>query len=852
MELKDFWAKTEPFQSVVTHGLVSGRIAQALVRVYLSAGTKGLLCSVLDLDGAGLAAFVGYLVSLHDIGKIEYSFQTKDPEMRERLRSDPEFGGANSIPLAGVRHERTGQFCLDALWTEAGEDEDAKDLFASVIGAHHPGKSGRGNFKRKSKLFEYQKAYEALMREKFLPNMPNALPLIREGQDGVVGAEMLSLLTLSDWIASGPAFADAESWIRQDHAEEIVSEKTDYFLRCSGLGPQNTVWPTGFCALWPWIPTNGQRPLQRETEALLQDPTTPFSLILLEAPMGEGKTEAGLYAAIRLAAQWQKDGFYVALPTAATANQMVGRVRDLMAAQDQLASVRLLHGMAWLDDTDDLRPRSRSDEDDGIANWLAPIRRGLLGQYAVGTIDQAMLAATTVKYGSLRLLGLSNKVLVIDEIHSFDAYMSEIIHRLLEWCKAMQIPVVMLSATLPPEKKKELFAPYTSQPLSKGYPLITAITSDGKVVEKPVPETTHHMSAAVSLIPVLNDPERIAETAAEAVCDGGCLCVLMNTVKEAQAVYSALKQRYTGDLLLFHAQFPAGRRAEIEKSCILRYGKDKSQRPVRSILVATQVVEQSLDVDFDVMYTAVAPIDLLIQRLGRVHRHAETQRPAGMSRPFLGVLIPAENEGFGSGRFVYPECLLRRSVGLLRETREIRVPEDVAELVRRGYDPAEVPPEELLQWQENLIKEQVEAGASEQFLLNPPDRQFNALVDTIAYDDENGRIKVATRLGEPTTRIALTESALFEKLRPFLKTVNGATRAAVWNKELAEQIMLRSVAVADRRLGKALPPASCVYGDKLLAGILIIRLDGGSAPLGDGKRIWDDPELGVLIKEGEV
>ena len=861
MELRDFWAKTEPFQSVVTHGLVSGHIAQVLVRRYLSPGTRELLCSVLELDEPGLEGFIGYLVSLHDIGKIEYNFQAKDPGMLEKLRTDATFSKDIGIPIAAVRHERS-QACMDYLWEKFGEDEDAKDLLAPVIGAHHPGRSGSGNFKKQAKLFEFQKAYETLMRETFLPNVIHALPGIQEEQEGVAGAELLALLTLSDWIASGPVFTDAEMWIRQENSKEIIVNKAEEFLSRSGLSPHDTEWPKDFCALWPWIPSNGRRPLQRETEALFQGQEMPYNLILLEAPMGEGKTEAGLYAALRLASQWGKDGLYVALPTAATSNQMVGRVRQLMTVQDQDAPVRLLHGMAWLENTG-IWETHNTEEADGIANWLAPTRRGLLGQYAVGTIDQAMLAATTVKYGALRLLGLSNKVLVIDEIHSYDAYMSEIIRRLLEWCKALEIPVVMLSATLPPAKKQELFAPYTSQPLSQAYPLITAITKDGTVHETVVPETTHHMTAKTALLPVLNDPEQIASAAADAVRDGGCLCVLMNTVKEVQAVYSALKQRYSGDLLLFHAQFPAQRRAEIEETCIRRYGKDKTQRPERSILVATQVVEQSLDVDFDAMLTAVAPIDLLIQRLGRVHRHAETQRPAEMETPYFGVLIPAEGEGFGSSKYVYPECLMKSSIRLLRPISEIRIPEDVAALVRRAYDGAEVPPEELQQWQENLIKEQVEAGASNQFLANPPDKQYNALIDTFSYDDEQGLLKAATRLGEPTTRIALLGPQLYERIQPYLKTKNGEVWAEVWNKEIAEQVMLQSVSVTTRRLypskkvQKSRPDSNksalwYINGGKLLAGTRIIRLENGSAPIGDGKQIRNDPELGIQIKEGEV
>ena len=135
MKLNDFWAKTEPFQSVVTHGLVSGHIAQVLVRSYLSPGTRKLLCAVLGLDENGLEGFVGYLVSLHDIGKIEYNFQAKNPAMLEKLRADTMYSKENGIPIPGVRHERTGQagkFKLKAIG-EPWESKSVQQSFSPAL-----------------------------------------------------------------------------------------------------------------------------------------------------------------------------------------------------------------------------------------------------------------------------------------------------------------------------------------------------------------------------------------------------------------------------------------------------------------------------------------------------------------------------------------------------------------------------------------------------------------------------------------------------------------------------------------------------------------------------------------------
>lgn len=849
MELADYWAKTSPRQSVITHGLVSGHVAQTLFDQYLSKGSRELMQRILELDLLTLRSLVGYLVSLHDIGKIEYTFQAKDPFTKELLDRDKNLASVWLLP--NVRHEKTGRSSLIELWKLAREDEDAVDLLSAVIGAHHPGRTGKDGFKKDTFWFGKQREFESRMHQEFLGDLENVLPVIPDEYVGTVGAVLLALLILSDWISSGPAFADAENWVDAPNRRERIINIAEDFLIRSGLHPNSVSWPNSFCGLWPVIPSNGKRPLQSETEALFSNSTDSYSLVLLEAPMGEGKTEAGVYAAVQMARQWKKDGIYIALPTAATSNQMVGRIRDLLEQHGLADKVRLLHAMAWLESSETFKPED-GEETDGIANWLAPIRRGLLGQYAVGTVDQAMLAATTVKYAALRLLGLSNKVLIIDEIHSYDAYMSEILRRLLEWCKALDIPVVMLSATLPPAKKQELFTPYTSQPLSNEYPLITAIRSDGAVNERIVCHTTHSLSAKLNLLPCLNDAEQIAEAAITAVEDGGCLCVLMNTVKEAQSVYSALKQRWDGDLLLFHAQFPVQRRAEIEDACIHRYGKDKRFRPKRSILVATQVVEQSLDVDFDTMFSAVAPIDLILQRLGRVHRHSESPRPAKLAAASLTVLIPEEGKNFGASAYVYPECLLKSSIRVLEERSEIRIPEDLAQMVQTGYDPESVPPEEMLQWREMLIRDQVNAGASQQFLANPPSCQYNPLVDDVVFEDEGGRAAAATRLGEPAVRLALLESQQFDLLRACIKEKNGETVAEVWDKKTAEMVMRQSVSVGVSRFQKELSGLLYIKGDKMISGTRIVLMDNSSCSLGGGRRLCNDPELGLIVKEGEA
>lgn len=844
MVLENFWAKRDPFQSVVTHGLVSGFVCKTLFTQYISQGTKKLLSSLLDLSIEQCAEFVAYLASIHDIGKIELGFQSNDPALSSMLSEE----GCCNFGSQKVRHEKTGVAVISGIWEKQCQDDDAIDIFAAILRGHHQGKGGEGAYTNDSFFRTFQEQYEERMRERFVGEFVR-LPQIPDSDEGAFEAILLGLIILSDWIASGEQFSDAETWIGMPDADQVIVQKTERFLYDSGLSPHNVSWGKEFTEVWPWIPQSGMRLLQRQVAELFCE-EEKWSLVLIEAPMGEGKTEAGMYAAVQMMHRWQKDGFYIALPTSATSNQMVLRMREWFSANNMADQVRLLHAMAWLVDESMRDYSSNSEESDEIRRWLAPLRRGLLGQYSVGTIDQAMLAVSTAKYSVLRLLGLSNKVLVFDEIHSYDVYMEEFICTLLAWCKALQIPVVMLSATLPPELKKKLLKCYSVRELSSSYPLITAI-SDAGIKEIPVKETVKKGTVDIELLPILNSTDEIAEKAAALVEKGGCLCVLVNTVSMAQEVFSALESRFDGELLLFHGQFPAEQRTDIERLCIQKFGKDKNHRPKRAILVATQVVEQSLDVDFDTMLTAIAPIDLVIQRMGRVFRHASTPRPEHLRNPKLWIMVPQKDE-LGKNALVYQEVLLRQSIHVLRDREQICIPEDLAELVAAGYDREKAPAELQTMWFEQFAGDSLQAGLPHKFLIAHPEKQYFAttLQDSIFTDDGfNQYLSVQTRLGEPSVRLALLEPELYAQVSAVTVMRNGKKRAEIADRQLAKKVLAQSVSVQKNRILFAESDLLCIEGAILLSGVIILPAEEGICTL-DGGRICFHKKLGLKIKEG--
>lgn len=860
ISLSQVWAKTNPYQTILTHSILSGIVAQVIVKKVLVPGVHQRLLGALSCTEKQFLDWIGYLVSLHDIGKVEGQFQYRWPPMKEKMDESglkPVF-----LDTISIRHEKTTCCCLkDRIWKDIG-DRSSVRFYAGILEVHHQGKSGAEGEQQNRFWNQLQDEMEFQMRRRFLHSDQIFLPEVAKKDRGSVGVLLLGIVILSDWIASSDYFAQAESWFGQPDAQKNAEHLAEHFLDVSGLTVQNVSFGMDFHSVWPNIPRRGMRGLQSEIEKLFQDVQERISVVLLEAPMGEGKTEAGIYAALQMAQQWGKCGFYVGLPTAATSNQMVGRMRALLEMHQLSDSVRLLHSMAWLADSqgDQAWPKFETEEERYASGWLLPVRRGLLGSYAVGTVDQAMMSILLVKYGVLRLLGLAEKTLVIDELHSYDVYMSEILHRLLEWCKDLEIPVVLLSATLPPEKKMQMLSAYTTDQIPSCYPSVTAITETGNVVVRPVGRTEKRQAVSVTLFPILHQAKKIAAQAIELGKNGGCICILLNTVQQAQEVFQAIKDDgFDGELLLFHARFPAQQRDEIEQRCIRLFGKEKSERPKKAILVATQVVEQSLDVDFDVMLTAIAPIDLLLQRLGREFRHEDTPRPSHFSAPYLYVLIPSELEEFAADGFVYPPCLLLQSIHILEQYHTIRIPEDLPALVTQGYDPGAAPPEELDRWLEHLMEDQVKAAASTGYLISEPGKGYTPIkqAEKIQFDDleSSSYLSAKTRLGEPTVRIALLLPEQFEYFHKRCQRNGSKLVLSDVSREEAREIIKASVSVRTKLLRPG--DGEVLLGRRLLEGVDLYpgTMDTNGSVYytqTDGSRIIIDRDLGVVFKDGDV
>jgi CRISPR-associated endonuclease/helicase Cas3 len=795
-----FWAKLgnatwpDKYHPVVCHLIDVGLVARRLwsdvcrSRVREWAATR---LGLPDQDAAG--SWLAFWAGAHDIGKVSPGFQAKSPQAKEALRKarfrfvgkdDTPHGTVSAAVLPKLFHQPTG-------WPPISER--LAHQVAIAVGGHHGVFPGAGDCRLGTAALGDTSGKWDEARRAILAQLARALGIDRLSAPSGPGERdhatflfLAGLTSVADWIGSASEFFE--------FAKGDV-DLAEYPRKSEGMARRalDELGWTGWSGEAPPLPFEGlfpgrtARPLQ--AEAVRQAPGFGGpGLVLVEAPMGEGKTEAALF----LADHWNhavgQRGCYVALPTQATSNQMFGRVRDFLARRypAERVNLHLLHGGSELSEAyRELRLAAIHDEhgsdDEGGAvvaeSWFTPKKRGLLAPFAVGTIDQALLSVLQTRHGFVRLFGLAGKTVILDEVHAYDPYTTTLMKRLLEWLAALGCSVVLLSATLPRARRRELLEAYAGSAATIPecpYPrLITA--TNGAVTAVHVPPSEERR-ATVRVC--WQEPGQLGDRLREALAGGGCAAVVCNTVGDAQRTYVALRDTLAPQAIevrLFHARFPASWRQSIEQEVLNDFGgaTENPRRPRASVLVATQVIEQSLDLDFDLLVSAVAPVDLVLQRAGRLHRHKGRPRPPGLTEPQLWLLrTDFDDQGvaaFGDSEFVYDRHVLLRSYLALRDRDQtpIRLPDDMETLIEQVY--GEVPlagPDaawtaalqasrsELDRW-----RDQAEAKAR-YCVLKPPSfsgallRDFNRELKEDA-PDQHETLQALTRLAEPNVSVVL-------------------------------------------------------------------------------------------------
>lgn len=698
------WAKTDPDSgspalTVRDHCLIVGSVAEAIL-------------ARLAPDAAGLAPpGTATIAALHDIGKISPGFQRKCPLVAQRYPA---------IPRAEDNHAKLGQGWIESL--EQLRDSDRRSpAWALALGAHH----GRYVPQAGAELIRYfreeVRAYPEIgeLREALLDELSNCFgPLSTEpvGRHSAALHWLTGLVTFADWVGSNtdwfPLLGSGE--LRDVWTPDEARHAAEKAVGELGWHRSAVTAQLGFGDLFAPL-SNGESLSPRPLQSVLIAAADRPGLYIVEAPMGMGKTEAALAAAYRRWNEGGERGLYFALPTQLTSNRIHNRIVEFLdkIVADADSVQALVHGNAWLfpDRIRALKPthgRAEGDATDAHA-WFASGRRALLAPFGTGTIDQALMAVMAAKHSALRLFALAGKAVVIDEVHSYDPYTSALVDQLVKHLLDVGCSVFVLSATLTARRRSELVtAAGATLPgeMPDDYPLITRVVR-GETLAEPIRVVGESpVPVAVRLERRLPDAASTREEIADAAEAGACVLVIRNTVKSAQETYRHLKslvrERSGIEIGLLHSRFTFLDRLCDETKWMKKLGRDGRERPKRgAILVATQVVEQSVDIDADLLVTDLAPVDLGIQRLGRLHRHARGWRPSGFEQPRCLILVPEVDwsgdeksikSALGPSAWVYPPFALYQAERLLANRESVVLPTGIRALLEASdVEPQNLP-----------------------------------------------------------------------------------------------------------------------------------------------------------------
>lgn len=811
-ETASFWAKTGDKDSptlglsLVQHMLDAGSVAARLWDTWLAPGLQKQFSEHLHLSMEDTRALVCWLAATHDMGKAppEFSGQLdarRDENLavyRQRIeQQDFEFPEDLVTPASSLRcpHSKYSQSILIHLFTSniEGMPRKVAETLASISGAHHGTPADyRSNsadlsnviLKRLSPKWHatWQELYNITLK-RF--GASSALQqLARHGQAIPVSVQfcITGFVIMSDWIASNPDFfpmgtfgsAEQEQRARIGWQALGLEQRWTAKLDADPKTPAADLYASRFGWSNPTL-----RPMQEVVVEAVRSMQSG-GMMCIEAPMGQGKTEAGLIAAEFLAQATGRTGVAFAAPTQATSNALFDRVTEWVkyqtnhVAQEHGEPVkphsmflghsknRFNKSYEALSKADIFDESSTPGQENNRKtlrpgtslarhSWLSGTKKGLLSSFVVCTIDQVLMTALQARHVMLRYLGLASKVIIIDEVHAYDAYMSEYLSAALYWLGQMNAPVILMSATLPSDTRDDLMKNYaeglkvrkkstsapkrnrfldlnanlsapqeSSQnitPLDLDYPVIHTLTAEDNgtpkkwKVEQPVEQTE------IELKLIDDSPKSVLNVLEPLANDHGCAAVICNTVGRAQEMHEFLRKQFGEEhVVLTHSRFTATHRAEQEELLVSKLGKkehyskadgEDSSRPHRLIVVGTQVIEQSLDLDFDVMITDFAPVDLVLQRMGRLHRHdsrSSSERTPAYRKPVCYVrgveTFGSHNEApdfpRGSKAVYEPMILLSSYAQLLPhfDGEPIRIPADISPLVQKTYQenaPAEIP-----------------------------------------------------------------------------------------------------------------------------------------------------------------
>ena len=666
----------------------------------------------------------------------------------ERLAADHDIGKATPFFLSKIYRSINILFPWNNIVTDipGGHAECSQRIllhtgaaFAKLAGAHHG--STPQDLRLQSGSMEHilgNKEWEN-SRCNFLKKLHEDLNL---GDVGNIPKDRetitLGAVILADWLSSSMDLP-ADTLLPDQKSIRKVIEN-------AGLLPVSWKTKLPFHEIFGFSPN----PLQKACAGIAH----PGSIIVIEAGMGSGKTEAALYLAHQLLAAKKANGLYFAMPTRLTSEKIYDRLNTFLSHTIPAAENRnalLIHGEAWLNWI--LEQPSDSAENGAVnANpdsWFQSAKRALLAPFAAGTVDQALLSVVNVRHSALRAFALAGKVIVFDECHSYDAYTGELIAALIQNIRKWGGTIIILSATLTAEAKRKFLGETSCAGLTSrsSYPLITIAEP-----EKPL-KFTEFQSGKTDTVKIRHtgDESAAMREALEHALRGEQVLWIENTVFGAQNIYKQLACGPQGiEVGLIHSRFPAFLRREQESKWVDLLGKNgaDNRRKHGRILVATQILEQSVDVDADFLITRLAPGDMLFQRIGRLWRHEKlnTVRPQQAKREML-LLIPEECsapeqiQGNTHILLPYDPYWMLRTCEIWKEMNEVHIPDDIRPVLEKIYQDR---PEEN-EIMARLKQEMIQRRDHEKYLANcsrgtADNAQSDEFFGTRLSDDDEVRV----------------------------------------------------------------------------------------------------------------
>ncbi len=770
----NYWGKTNKageYHLLVYHCLDVAAVGKKLLESHQ--GITSFFCEIFELSPEELLNWLPFLLALHDIGKFSDGFQQLVPELAKNL------GRSKSKKTYPIRHDPLGFILWDIIKKNFPEKiQESISNTAPAIFGHHgkpvSSKDDRSLFSEENE--NNAKEFIQNLKGMFLVNLEEIPKIDRKWTWWLAG-----FVSMCDWLGSDQTFFKfyGEEIPLETYWNKIAMPSAKAALKASGLRDASPSDSKHFGDLFPRIdyPT----PLQEKLCAIPLE--NEPQLFILEDVTGAGKTEAALMLAHRLMVKGLGEGIYIGLPTMATSDAMYERVASVYRqffSKESMPSLVLAHGARDQNETflNSIMTNRLDKEELSTAAfcnyWVSNNRKkALLADFGVGTIDQALLAILQTKYQCLRLWGLRHKILILDEVHASDAYMHELTCALLRFHRASGGSAILLSATLPKKMKVDLVQSFYGRKrapesvkkiVSKDYPLLTSWSNISGINETKV-ETRDSLKRTLqwSIYP---DRKQLLQQLLEKLNNGQCAAWICNTVTDAIALYNeAIQSNLAVKSILFHARFAMGDRLEIQANVMQRFGPDsRDETRAGKLVIATQVIEQSLDLDFDWMVSDLAPIDLLIQRAGRLRRHVRDQ--AGNPEKIeqrgpveFWIQGPQPNFNcdknwyktpFKSAAFVYEDHVqLWKTAHYIHEHPSFQVPERMREAIETvfGENSRENVPETLLPSAEK--KEGADFAAGQL-------GRINTIALDAGYSADYGweeDVKIPTRLSTQPTQV---------------------------------------------------------------------------------------------------